>query len=77
MKTSADRVQMSDLTFQRHILVQVLILLDFLLTLTPKAKKHLSTLKAQKAMLFNYTLSDEDVNTHLLMFKPLANIQYR
>jgi len=67
--TGADVLQMSDLTFQRHILVQVLILLDFLLTLTPKGKKQLGTLKAQKAMLFNYTLSDEDASVLLLMFE--------
>lgn len=58
---------MSDLTFQRHVLVQALILLDFLLTLTPKAKKQLGTLKAQKAMLFNYTLSDEDVRSLIVV----------
>lgn len=54
---------MSDLTFQRHILVQALILIEFLLSLTPKAKKKLAEVKAQKAMLYPYTLSPEDVNT--------------
>jgi len=52
---------MSDSTFRRHILVQALILLDFLLTLTPKAKKLTATLKAQKAMIYNYTLGEEEV----------------
>jgi hypothetical protein len=39
-----DHFQLSDLAFQRHILVQALILLDFLLALTEKAKsKSIST----------------------------------
>lgn len=44
--------------------MQALILLEFLLTLTAKGKKQLAALKAQKAMIFNYTLSDEDVSLH-------------
>ena len=59
---NANSMQLSDLTFQRHVLVQALILLDFLLSLTPKAKKRLAELKAQKAMMYNYTLKDEDVS---------------
>lgn len=53
-------LEMSDLTFQRHICVQALILIDFLLHLTPRSKQKMNELKAQKAMLYPYTLSDED-----------------
>lgn len=60
--TSQDlfELEMSDLTFQRHILVQALILLDFLLSLTPKAKAKVAQLKPQKALDYKYTLSDEN-----------------
>ncbi|KAK4975573.1 hypothetical protein LTR66_010968 [Elasticomyces elasticus] len=53
--------QLSDLTFQRHILVQALILIDFLLSLTEKAKKRLAELPTvNRSLLYSYTLSDED-----------------
>lgn len=60
--TSRDlfELEVHDMTFQRHILVQSLILIEFLLSLTPKAKKRLTEVKAQRAMLYNFTLSDED-----------------
>ena len=54
-------LELSDLAFQRHILVQALILIDFLLSLTEKAKKRLANLETtNKSMLYNFTLSDED-----------------
>jgi len=53
-------LEISDLTFQRHILVQALIFLDFLLALTPQAKKRLAKLKVQKALSYDYTLSSEN-----------------
>ncbi|KAK3696449.1 hypothetical protein LTR37_017950 [Vermiconidia calcicola] len=54
-------LELSDLAFQRHILVQTLILVDFLLSLTEKAKKRLASLETtNKSMLYNYTLSEED-----------------
>lgn len=54
-------LELSDLAFQRHILVQALILIDFLLSSTEKAKKVLSTLEpANKSLLYNFTLSEED-----------------
>ncbi|KAL9058346.1 MAG: hypothetical protein Q9162_001801 [Coniocarpon cinnabarinum] len=53
-------LELSDLTFQRHVLVQALIILDFLLSLTPEAKKKTESLKAQKSMIYNFTLSDDD-----------------
>ncbi|KAK4692939.1 THO complex subunit 1, partial [Lecanoromycetidae sp. Uapishka_2] len=51
-------LEISDLAFQRHILVQALILVDFLLSLTPKAKKKLDH-TSNKSVLYNYTLSEE------------------
>ncbi|KAF2085000.1 nuclear matrix protein [Saccharata proteae CBS 121410] len=67
--TSRDlfKLELSDLAFQRHILVQSLILLDFLLSLTEKSKertqKWLSTVETQnKAVQYSYTLSSEDVS---------------
>jgi hypothetical protein len=53
---------LSDLAFQRHILVQALILIDFLLALTEKAKSKLLYQNAQKAMQHNFTLREEDVS---------------
>lgn len=59
--TSRDlfELELSDLTFQRHILVQALIVIDFLLSLTAKAKERFSE-KTQKVMRYAFTLSDED-----------------
>ncbi|KAL2048679.1 hypothetical protein N7G274_000591 [Stereocaulon virgatum] len=51
-------LEISDLAFRRHILVQALILVDFLLSLTPKAKKKLEHI-SNKSVLYNYILSDE------------------
>lgn len=58
----ADCLQLSDLAFQRHILVQALILIDFLLTLTEKSKSKPYYQNAQKAMQYNFTLREEDVS---------------
>jgi THO complex subunit 1 len=55
-------MQLSDLAFQRHILVQALILIDFLLTLTEKGKKKPYYQNAQKAMQYTFTLQEEDVS---------------
>jgi hypothetical protein len=57
-----DHIQLSDLAFQRHILVQALILIDFLLTLTEKSKSKPFYQNAQKAMQYNFTLREEDVS---------------
>ena len=59
--TSRDlfELEISDLAFRRHILVQSLILVDFLLSLTPKAKKKLEN-TSNKSVLYNYTLSEEN-----------------
>lgn len=54
-------LELSDLAFQRHILVQALILIDFLLSLTEKAKKRLAELSTtNKSMLYAFTLGEED-----------------
>ncbi|KAF2267932.1 nuclear matrix protein [Lojkania enalia] len=62
--TSRDlfKLELSDLAFQRHILVQALILIDFLLTLTERSKKKPYYLNAQKAMQYAFTLREEDVS---------------
>lgn len=73
--TSRDlfELEMSDLTFQRHILVQALILLDFLLSLTPRAKNKIAELKAQKAMIYNYTMSDDNASWATNMRSAIAS----
>ncbi|KAL8871270.1 MAG: hypothetical protein Q9174_002863 [Haloplaca sp. 1 TL-2023] len=53
-------LELSDLAFRRHILVQALILVDFLLSLTAKAKKKLEQ-TSNKSVLYTYTLPDEEV----------------
>ncbi|KAL1953543.1 hypothetical protein VTO42DRAFT_2620 [Malbranchea cinnamomea] len=59
--TSRDlfELEVNDVAFRRHILVQALILLNFLLSLTPKAKAKLSD-ATNKSVLYGYVLSDED-----------------
>jgi THO complex subunit 1 len=54
-------LELSDLAFQRHILVQALILIDFLLSLTDKAKQRLAHVATpNKSLLHAFTLSDDD-----------------
>ena len=52
-------LEISDLAFRRHVLVQALILVDFLLSLTPKAKKKLEHM-SNKSVLYTYSLDDEN-----------------
>lgn len=66
-------LEISDLTFQRHILVQALIFLDFLLALTPQAKKRLAKLKVQKALSYDYTLSAENAEWVTKMRSAIAD----
>lgn len=63
LDTITNPSQLSDLAFQRHILVQALILIDFLLTLTEQAKNKPFYQNAQKAMQYSFTLREEDVST--------------
>ncbi|KAK1750648.1 THO complex subunit 1 [Echria macrotheca] len=62
--TSRDlfKLEISDLAFRRNILVQALIIMDFLLALSPKAKEKLSNLKnINKSVAYSeQVLSDED-----------------
>lgn len=52
-------LEIHDISFRRHILVQALIILDFLLSLTPSAKAKLASL-TNKSVLYTYTLNEED-----------------
>lgn len=58
-------MQINDTAFRRHVLVQALILLDFMLSLTPKAKGRLADL-TNKSVLYGFVLSDEDVRIRSL-----------
>ena len=60
--TSRDlfELEISDLSFRRNIMVQTLITLDFLLSLSPKAKKKVEHFN-NRAVLYNYTISDENI----------------
>ncbi|EUC37912.1 hypothetical protein COCCADRAFT_33004 [Bipolaris zeicola 26-R-13] len=73
--TSRDlfRLELSDLAFQRHILVQALILIDFLLTLTEKSKSKPFYQNAQKAMQYNFTLGAEQTEWALGIKNAIAN----
>ncbi|KAF1842021.1 nuclear matrix protein [Cucurbitaria berberidis CBS 394.84] len=73
--TSRDlfKLELSDLAFQRHILVQALILIDFLLTLTEKSKNKPFYQNAQKAMQYNFTLREEDTEWALGIKNAIAN----
>ncbi|KAE9983237.1 hypothetical protein EG328_010178 [Venturia inaequalis] len=65
-------LELSDLAFQRHIVVQALILLDFLLSLTERAKKKLSDINPQKALQYEYTLSEQDTEWAEKMKRSIA-----
>ena len=58
--TSAKFLQISDLAFRRHVLVQALILIDFLLSLTTKAKRKLEH-TSNKSVLYTYTFTEDNV----------------
>lgn len=57
-------LEIHDIEFRRHVLVQCLILLDFLLSLSAQGKAKLSTIKPNKSTLSalydKYTFSEED-----------------
>ncbi|KAJ4305047.1 hypothetical protein N0V90_000577 [Kalmusia sp. IMI 367209] len=73
--TSRDlfKLELSDLAFQRHILIQALILIDFLLSLTEKSKSKPHYEKAQRAMQYNFTLREEDTEWALGIKNSIAN----
>ncbi|KAK5943582.1 hypothetical protein PMZ80_004590 [Knufia obscura] len=57
-------LEVHDIEFRRHVLVQALILLDFLISLSAQGKAKLSNIKEKKgtmtALYDKYTLSEED-----------------
>lgn len=52
-------LEVSDTAFRRHVLVQALILLDFMLSLTSKSKGRLAAL-TNKSVLYGFVVSEED-----------------
>jgi THO complex subunit 1 len=52
-------LEVSDTAFRRHVLVQALILLDFVLSLTPSSKSRLAD-TTNKSVLYGFTLNEED-----------------
>ncbi|KAF2738148.1 nuclear matrix protein-like protein [Polyplosphaeria fusca] len=73
--TSRDlfKLELSDLAFQRHILVQTLVLIDFLLTLTERSKSRPNYVNAQKAMQYAFTLGEEQTAWALGIKNTVAN----
>ena len=65
-------LEISDLAFRRHILVQALVLIDFLLSLTIKAKKKLEA-TSNKSVLYSYTLSEDNTKWATNMRSEIAN----
>lgn len=63
-------LEVSDTAFRRHVLVQALILLDFMLSLTPEAKSRLAN-STNKSVLYGFVLSDEDAKWVLDMRKQI------
>ncbi|OAP55226.1 hypothetical protein AYL99_10926 [Fonsecaea erecta] len=53
-------LEIHDIAFRRHILVQALIMLDFLLSLSPVAKAKFEGL-TNKSVLYSFILSEEDI----------------
>ncbi|KAI3149742.1 hypothetical protein CBS147325_2273 [Penicillium roqueforti] len=52
-------LEISDTAFRRHVLVQALILLDFVLSLTSNSKSRLAN-TTNKSVLYGFTLNEED-----------------
>ncbi|KAG5982498.1 hypothetical protein E4U55_001834 [Claviceps digitariae] len=74
--TSKDlfELEISDLSFRRHILVQALIVTDFLLSLSAGAKEKLANLNASnKSVIYNDQLSDEDAKWALEMKSTISD----
>ncbi|RDW89589.1 hypothetical protein BP6252_01621 [Coleophoma cylindrospora] len=78
--TSRDlfELEISDLSFRRNILVQVLIVLDFLLSLSAKAKEKLAKAKLpdnpnKSVMYADQVLGDEDSKWAVEMKKSIAD----
>ncbi|QSZ35553.1 hypothetical protein DSL72_008423 [Monilinia vaccinii-corymbosi] len=77
--TSRDlfELEISDLSFRRHILVQILIIMDFLLSLSAKAKEKLSKALPENlnrsVTYADQTLSEDDTKWSLDMKKSIAD----
>ena len=65
-------LEVSDMAFRRHVLVQALILLDFLLSLTPEAKARLVD-STNKSVLYGFVLGEEDAKWALNMRKEIGS----
>ena len=52
-------LEINDLAFRRHIMVQSLIIVDFLLSLNPKSKKKLELFN-NRAVQYSYTLNEDN-----------------
>ncbi|KAB8231062.1 THO complex subunit THO1/HPR1 [Aspergillus alliaceus] len=63
-------LEVNDTAFRRHVLVQALILLDFMLSLTPKAKAKLADL-TNKSVLYGYVFTEEDAKWAVKMRKAI------
>ena len=75
--TSPDlfQLEVNDLWFRRHILVQALIIMEFLLSLSAKSRGKLSTIKGQnKSVIYNdHLLSEENAKWASDMKKKIAD----
>lgn len=75
--TSRDlfELEISDLSFRRHIAVQALIVLDFMLSLSPKAKEKQATITPQnKSVMYqDQVLTEADCTWVLDMKKQIAD----
>ncbi|KAL4937408.1 THO complex, subunit THOC1, partial [Aspergillus oleicola] len=63
-------LEVNDTAFRRHVLVQALILLDFMLSLTSKSKAKLADL-TNKSVLYGFVLNDEDSQWAVKMRKAI------
>ncbi|KAJ6079993.1 hypothetical protein N7467_009746 [Penicillium canescens] len=63
-------LEVSDTAFRRHVLVQALILLDFVLSLTSKSKTRLAD-ATNKSVLYGFTLNEEDTKWAVNMRKSI------
>jgi THO complex subunit 1 len=71
--------QISDLSFRRHILVQALIIMEFLLSLSSKAKEKLASVQPHnKAVTYmDQVLNEEDVRLSSASFPPECGLTNR
>ncbi|KAE8144410.1 THO complex subunit 1 transcription elongation factor-domain-containing protein [Aspergillus avenaceus] len=63
-------LEVNDTAFRRHVLVQALILLDFMLSLTPMAKTKIADL-TNKSVLYGFVLNEEDAKWTVKMRKAI------